>query len=232
MPDRKNLIIFDIDGTLTDSVTQHQTAFVSALKQMGVKEINTDFKIYKHHTDSHIAKVIYELDRKSFFGREQLSLFEALLWKYISTDIIKEIKGALNMVHYFEAESDFGVCYATGSLYKPATYKLSQAGIKFAPELLVASNETEDRETIVKTAVEQAKNYYQQSQFDRIISIGDGLWDLLTARNLGYEFIGIGTQHKEILTSHGMTLHFDDWLDFDPSRFNALQTPTGPISAI
>lgn len=232
MKPRKNLIVFDIDGTLTDSVPQHQAAFVSALKQMGVNEINTDFKIYKHHTDAHIAKVIYELDRKEIFGRQQIKLFEELLWTQISTGAIKEINGALNIIKYIEEETDFGVCYATGSLYKPATYKLNQAGIHFAPELLVASNHIEDRETIVKTAVEQAKNYYRQETFDQIISAGDGLWDLLTAQNLGFGFVGIGTAHKEILAHHGMTAHFDDWNDIGAQHFFSLQTNPGLTSAI
>jgi beta-phosphoglucomutase-like phosphatase (HAD superfamily) len=211
---KKNLIVFDIDGTLTDSVAHHQTAFVTALQQMGVMQINTDFKTYKHHTDSHIAKVIYELDRKQNFDAQQLELFESLLWSQISTVALKEIKGALQAVNLFEQTADFGVCYATGSLRKPATYKLNTIGINFEPGQLVASNEIETREEIVLAAIEQAKGHYQQNSFDRIISIGDGLWDLKTAQNLELEFIGIGPIHKETLTAHGMTLHFEDWTSF------------------
>lgn len=214
MLSKKNLIVFDIDGTLTDSVAYHQTAFVAALQQMGVQKINTDFKAYKHHTDSHIAKVIYELDRKENFGTQQLDLFENLLWSQINTVTLKEIKGALRTVILLEQATDFGICYATGSLRKPATYKLNTIGLNFEPGQLAASNKIETREEIVLAAIEQAKSYYQQSSFERIISIGDGLWDLKTAQTLGLEFIGIGATHKEVLTAHGMALHFEDWSNF------------------
>jgi beta-phosphoglucomutase-like phosphatase (HAD superfamily) len=214
MAPKKNLIVFDIDGTLTDSVAHHQTAFVAALQQMNVQQINTDFKIYKHHTDSHIAKVIYELDRKKIFGMQQLELFEDLLWSQINTVNLKEIRGAMRTVNLLEQTTDFGVCYATGSLRKPATYKLNTIGLNFEPAQLVASNEIETREEIVLAAIEQAKDHYQQNSFERIISIGDGLWDLKTAQNLGLEFIGIGLVHKEVLIAQGMTLHFEDWSTF------------------
>lgn len=215
MIQKKNLIVFDIDGTLTDSVTHHQTAFVAALQQMGVVQINTDFKAYKHHTDAHIAKVIYELDRKENFGAGQLERFEDLLWTIISTIELKEIKGAMQTVNFLEQATDFGVCYATGSLRKPAIYKLNTIGLNFEPDQLVASNEIESREEIVLAAIELARHHYELKQFDRIISIGDGLWDLKTAQNLGLEFIGIGPTHREGLIANGMKLHFDDWESFD-----------------
>lgn len=215
MIQKKNLVVLDIDGTLTDSVAHHQTAFVAALQQMGVVTINTDFKAYRHHTDAHIAKVIYELDRKENFNAGLLERFEDLLWSLISTAGFKEIKGAVRTVNLLEQATDFGVCYATGSLRKPATYKLHTIGLKFEPGQLVASNEMESREEIVLAAIEQSKYHYEQQQFDRIISIGDGLWDLKTAQALGLEFIGIGTAHKEGLMANGMEVHFNDWDDLD-----------------
>jgi beta-phosphoglucomutase-like phosphatase (HAD superfamily) len=58
MKKKKNLIVFDIDGTLADSVNIHQEAFKQSLNLIGVKEFNDKFGAYLHHTDSHIAKVI------------------------------------------------------------------------------------------------------------------------------------------------------------------------------
>lgn len=229
MKHRKYLIVFDIDGTLTDSVQQHQSAFVAALRHMGVQEINTDFKAYKHHTDSHIAKAIYEADRKTTFGPEELSEFEALLYEGIATTSLSAIKGAAQMLKSLQQQPDFGLCFATGSLYRPAVYKLQQAGIAFEPSLLVASNAIEDRERIVLAAIEQAKRHYQQEHFERIISVGDGLWDLLTAQKLGLEFIGIGPVHMEALTRHGMTTHLQDWSDAEQNPFSIYNnsTPAG-----
>jgi phosphoglycolate phosphatase-like HAD superfamily hydrolase len=213
MKQKKTLVVFDIDGTLTDSVAQHQSAFVAALQHMGVQEINTDFKVYKHHTDAHIAKVIYELDRKESFSEKLLKQFEDLLHDFLNKNAIAEIGGALKAINIL-LQHDIAICFATGSLYKPAVYKLAQSGIHFDTLQLSTSNQFEDRESIVKAAIDQAGVYYQQQSFERIISVGDGLWDLLTAQQLGIEFVGIGAKHKEVMTTYGMALHFDDWTTF------------------
>lgn len=65
MPEKTNLIVFDIDGTLTDSVAIHQAGFVQALKHLGVTAMDENFHAYKHHTDLHIARSIYEYRRCS-----------------------------------------------------------------------------------------------------------------------------------------------------------------------
>mgnify|MGYP000669299615 CR=1 FL=1 len=54
------LVIFDIDGTLTDTVLLHQKAFTQSLTQLGVQEIDTNYNEYLHHTNSYIAKGIFE----------------------------------------------------------------------------------------------------------------------------------------------------------------------------
>ena len=48
---KKNLIVFDIDGTLTDSVKLHHKVFTEMLHKIGVREIKSEYKSFKHHTD-------------------------------------------------------------------------------------------------------------------------------------------------------------------------------------
>lgn len=218
---RKTLFVFDIDGTLTDTAGLHQQAFVTALRQMGVREINTDFHAYKHHTDTYIARTIYEQDRQSAFGEAELAMFGELLLAGISAGPVREIKGAVQMLEALDRESSAGICYATGSLYQPAVYKLQQTGIPFDPAQLAASNALEERESIVRSAIEKAKLYYAQPAFERIISVGDGLWDLQTARNLGLEFIGIGAKHPEALIAGGAAAYREDWEGWQWSSFIA-----------
>ena len=137
---KKNLIVFDIDGTLTDSVTIHKKAFVEVLNKMGVKEKNPAFNFFKHHTDSFIAKEIYESEIDSSFSNEKMNEFESGLNEKISLEKINEISGAKKLIERLEKETDFGVCFATGSLRRPAEYKLKSIGIEFNPNQLVASD--------------------------------------------------------------------------------------------
>lgn len=218
MPEKKNLVVFDIDGTLTDTVALHQLAFTAAVREMGVVEIDTNFKAYTHHTDSFIAGVNYERSGTGAFTPDKVSELERLLLQQIHGKPIPEISGACKMLAFIEQETDYGICFATGSLWLPASYKLSALGITFAPEQLVASNKIVDREGIVNSAISAASGYYNRQHFDHILSVGDGLWDLITAQNLGLDFIGIGPLHKDLLAAHGAKMHLDDWTDFDMVR--------------
>lgn len=211
MSKKKNLIVFDIDGTLTDSVKVHQEVFIKSLHSIGVDKFNDKFGTYKHHTDSHIAKVIYETSTNKIFEKNEQTLFENMLYDSISKHDIKEIKGAKNIIKQIEAETDFGVCYATGSLFRPAKYKLEKIGIEFNSDLLIASDVIEEREKIVEKAIATSLKYYQLEKFERIISFGDGLWDLFTAKNLSLEFVGIGETNEGILRQNGMERYFVDF---------------------
>lgn len=212
---KTSLIVFDIDGTLTDSVSQHQKAFTEMLFEIGVKKINSEFKSFKHHTDSFIAKEIYETDQKESFSENTFSKFESGLTQKISNEKFTEILGAKNLIEVLEKESDFGICYATGSLYRPAIHKLKSIGIEFNNKQLVASDHIYKREKIIEKAIENSADYYNVSKFKRIISVGDGLWDLLTAKNLGLEFIGVGLKNEKLLIENGAEIVYKDLTKFE-----------------
>lgn len=211
---KKSLIVFDIDGTLTDSVTIHQKAFRDALRDMGVQSFDANFKTYKHHTDSYIAGEIYENYHHQKFTASKIETFEKHLTERISNSTINEILGAKALIDRLKSQSEFEICYATGSLLKPAQFKLDSIGIDYSEKQLVASNHIFERENIVLKAIKNAKELYNVNQFERIISVGDGLWDLTTAVHLGVEFIGIGNSNKAILLKNGMNHFFENLIDF------------------
>lgn len=212
---KRNLIVFDIDGTLTDTVDTHQNAFKKSLQLIGVERFDDAFGTYKHHTDSYIAKVIFEYNTHKPFDTSTLDLFEDHLYMQIDQHKIIEISGAKRMIKDIESKTNFGICFATGSLLKPAILKLDKAGIDFDPMQIVASNEMEEREEIIIKAINNARSFYQVEKFDRIISFGDGIWDLRVAQNLSLEFVGIGNNHKEMLTENGMEKHYQDFVDLN-----------------
>lgn len=213
---RKNkLIVFDIDGTLTDSVKEHQKAFTEMLLEIGVKEISSEFKSFKHHTDLFIAKEIYEKTTGCIFSKETYKQFEKGLTEKINAQKFKEIKGATQLIENLRTNSSYEVCFATGSLRRPAEHKLKSVGISFEDWQLVSSDYIEDREGIVNQAIEQTKSHCNVSKFEQIISVGDGLWDLVTAKNLNLDFIGVGNLNKDILIQHGAKVVCKDLSEFE-----------------
>lgn len=211
-----NLIVFDIDDTVTKSEYQHQLAYVNAMKEMGITKINQDWKTYKHHTDSYILKRNYENNFDREFDLKSIPSFESKMTKIMnSLKIVEEIPGAKEFIDYLRLERNYALAFATGSLRKPALLKLQQAGLWHDEKLVATANEYYEREQIVTSAIEKANEYYKAKSFEHIISIGDGLWDLKTARNLNLKFIGVGMKNIEDFKKEKIEVHTENWKDFD-----------------
>ena len=76
---KKNLIVFDIDDTLTKSEYQHQKAYVDTMVDFGILEINQDWKSYENVTDSFILKENYEMNfKKLLVSKCQKQFFKML----------------------------------------------------------------------------------------------------------------------------------------------------------
>lgn len=213
---KKRLIVFDIDDTLTKSEDQHQSSYVDSMYHFGIKDIDQNWKSYVHHTDSYILKENYNRNLSSSFGFSFVETFEEEMTKRIlELPETREISGAKKVVSFFMNDTSYGVCFATGSLVKPALVKLEQAEIPFVPELVVGSNQFYTREEIVKNAIERARNFYKVDIFEHIISVGDGIWDLKTARNLGIHFMGILDKNLADFLKENCKHHIKDWQNFD-----------------
>ncbi|MBR9861381.1 HAD hydrolase-like protein [bacterium] len=215
------LIVFDIDGTLTDTVDIHQTAFLGALEKMGVSEINSNLNSFIHHTDSFIAKTIYEDALNSQFSAVHLNQFEKLLFAGVQKAAIQEIPGAKELLKFCLNQNELYFTYATGSLYQPALLKLNEISAPMSNYNLHSSNDMHSREEIVNSAIEAARKEHQVDTFSRIISIGDGKWDYKTAENLGLEFIGLGSAEFNTFGKYPVGLHLEHWKDLR-SLFNFL----------
>ena len=219
---KKNLIVFDIDDTLTKSENQHQEAYVNTMIDFGITKINQDWKSYPNVTDSHILKLNYEANFNKEFKLSFIPDFEKRMTdRMLTLAKTEEIKGASKIVDFFMKETDYAICFATGSLLQPALIKLTQANINFVPDLVEASNTIYTRENIVKSAIKKAKSYFQVKEFEKIISVGDGIWDLKTARNLGVHFLGIRDKNLADFKRENIKSHITDWDNFD---FNKIQT--------
>ncbi len=211
-----NLIVFDIDDTLTRSEYQHQRAYVDAMKTFGITNINQNWKSYTHHTDSYILKENYEHNLKIPFEFEFIEGFEKEMTKNIlELDETVEIEGAGKIINYLNTREDYAMAFATGSLLQPALIKLQHANIWHTENLLLGSNRLFEREQIVTHAIEKAKLYYNKKSFENIIAVGDGIWDLKTARNLNLHFIGIGSKNYADFEKENIKIYIENWNDFD-----------------
>jgi len=194
-----NLAIFDIDGTLTNTNNVDEYCFIKALAEThSIDDIVTDWAAYPHTTDSGITQHIFE----EKFGRSPQetelrnfkNCFVSMLREYYQVDSssFAEIPGAAVALKMLQQDSDWAVAIATGCWRESALLKLKAANIDPQDIPAAYAEDGLSREHILKTAVSRALVQSGVSGFERIVSLGDGQWDVRTARRLDFAFLGIG----------------------------------------
>jgi len=217
------LAIFDIDGTLTNTNSVDEDCFVKAFAEAhSIDDIVTDWAAYPHTTDSGITQHIFQ--EKFGRGPEETELskltncFVSMLSEYYQSDSASfaEIPGAAAALKVLKQDSDWAVAIATGCWRESALLKLRAAHID--PEGIPAAYAEDGlaREDILKAAVSQSLLQHGVSSFERIVSIGDGLWDVRTAGRLGLAFLGVGTGDRATrLRQAGASDVIEDFSDYD-----------------
>jgi phosphoglycolate phosphatase-like HAD superfamily hydrolase len=118
------------------------------------------------------------------------------------------------------------VALATGGWRLSAQLKLAAAGLDCRGVPLASADDGLTREEIVEQACARAG--FSISAATRIVSVGDGVWDVRTARSLGLRFLGVGEgTHAEALYRAGAGSVLPDLADVGAVRA-ALDAATVP----
>jgi phosphoglycolate phosphatase-like HAD superfamily hydrolase len=193
------LAIFDNDGTLVDTDQADEDCFARALElEFGTTGASMNWADYTHVTDSGITREIFQ----QVFGRypepEEIrrltDRFVDLLKSY--SQRFNEIPGARDLLRLLSDTSDWKIAIATGGWYAPATYKLKCANISIEDIPLSTADDVISREDIVRDCIAKAQTHYGVNRFSKIVSVGDGVWDVKTAKKLGLPFIGVGDEAR------------------------------------
>lgn len=104
------------------------------------------------------------------------------------------------------------VAIATGAWRESAKLKLQKANLQIEGIPFASANDALSREDIVKKAIIKAKNIYQVEEFQKVVFVGDGVWDVKVAYQLSIAFIGIGDNN---LTNVGATKVIKDFTNLE-----------------
>jgi phosphoglycolate phosphatase-like HAD superfamily hydrolase len=218
-----NLILFDIDGTLTLTNEVDNQCYVSALSEaLGSMDIDTDWAKYPEVTDSGIARALLEARHGAPPSSEQLNAvrqrFVRLLEQAFALDpaACRAVPGAAAILAELAQRADFAVGMATGGWLESARLKLHRAGLA-APEFpLACASDACAREAIMTLAAQRVAARWGVPGFKSIVYVGDAVWDVKAARRLGWHFVGIGTgERAERLKSEGAKCVIADYCDQD-----------------
>jgi phosphoglycolate phosphatase-like HAD superfamily hydrolase len=207
---KNSLLIFDIDGTLTESETSHIDSFVSGMADLGIDVPLTNPEIYPHVTDSAISKFHFEKSRGVIPNEiDMQDIEQRVMAHYMDKPTANQVSGASNFLK-FVTDNNIPYCFATGSFYSLAIEKLNKVNINYDVNLLATAKDGDSREEILYSGIARAKSRFNVADEPTIVSFGDGIWDLKTAKNMDLNFVGIG--HKiNYLKSKGAEHCFENF---------------------
>jgi phosphoglycolate phosphatase-like HAD superfamily hydrolase len=198
-----NLVIFDIDGTLTQSVAVDEWCFVQAFRDvLGIDQINTNWLDYEFQTDSGLT---LEICRKHL-GRDpsvaEIGLLQSRFVQRLRDGVdgagksILEIPGAAALLNCLRAHPGWHIAIATGGWKESARFKLASASLPVDIFPWANADDALDRVDILRIAIGRAKQIYGEDAFEKTVYVGDGVWDARAARSLGIGFLGIAAGNK------------------------------------
>jgi phosphoglycolate phosphatase-like HAD superfamily hydrolase len=216
------LVVFDLDGTLTTTFAVDVQCFVQAFSiALGIHDVNTNWAGYRYVTDS---GVVLEAFRNAY-GRDPdpsevsrfIDCFVSLLTEAYSTgtDSFGEIAGARGFLAYLQQHSQWCAAIATGGWKGSARFKMTAAGINADGIPAAFAEDGPAREVIVEAAIRKASLKYG-SRFERIVLVGDAIWDVWTAQRLQLPFVGLGSgERAALLRNAGATAVIENFLDYE-----------------
>ncbi|MFL6543619.1 MAG: HAD family hydrolase, partial [Candidatus Udaeobacter sp.] len=130
------LVMFDIDGTLTQTFQADEACFVQALREVfGFTGINTDWACYPHCSDSGILEALFQLGLGRSPLPTEISTFQAHFVSLLTAATVVQpfnpIAGARDFLSNLTSSSAFAVSLASGAWECSARFKLASAGLDF-----------------------------------------------------------------------------------------------------
>jgi phosphoglycolate phosphatase-like HAD superfamily hydrolase len=217
------LVIFDIDGTLTQTSRVDEICFTRAFADThGLQVLADHWTDCPHVSDSGLMSHLFQ----HYFGRDPHD-HESGPIKQRLVDLLEEhhrmdrsyfaeIPRAAETFNRLVESRGWSKAIATGCWQPSAEMKLRAASINYHG---VPGGFAEDgvaRESIVGAAISRSSVSYQRDSFDRIVSVGDGVWDVRTAARLGLAFVGVASGARaEMLRDAGAKHVIPDFEDAD-----------------
>ncbi len=210
-------IIFDIDGTLTNTTKVDDKCYIESFESL----FNTSIKdVQWHHlknvTDWGITEELIKLKLEREATQNDIGSLKQIFLNKIKEEFnsnrsnFNEIEGARRFYKLVNEVRHMQTGIATGGWEETATFKLNKIGVD--PTLVSYSNSNyfKEREKIILDVIDKL-NSISPTKPEEIIYFGDGEWDLKTCKNLGIRFIGIDSKNNGKLMNLGAKEVYSDF---------------------
>ncbi|MDB5318843.1 MAG: Haloacid dehalogenase domain protein hydrolase [Phycisphaerales bacterium] len=186
------LIMFDIDGTLTETNDVDTRCYVQAMSEHLGVAIDSEWSRYRHVTDSGIAAELLERHGRPPGELDQVrARFVALITDALraTPDACTQIPGAADFLRSLRRMPDIVIGLATGAWSESARAKLHHARLDVEDLAFASADDAESRIDIMTACRDRAAS--SGMPISETIYVGDGIWDAQASHALGWRFIGI-----------------------------------------
>ena len=215
------LIIFDVDGTLVFSEKLDSKCFAATYQEVyGLPFPTIDWRKFPHVSDTTIFKTVIQ----EHFNREASEEEEESFRQKFVANIIqnrkktpaefKAVPFAKQTIERLLEDERFIVGIATGGWKAPAIVKLNFVNIPVEKLIVTGADGKVSRDDITNETITKARK--KHDNIERIVYVGDAIWDVSTTKNMGLPLIGIRRKGDvEFLSDLGVGLVLKDYEDYD-----------------
>jgi len=155
------LIIFDIDGTILDSVNADDECFIETFKNLYQIDLtNTDWNDFKNVTDTGLTIEIIEKWFSQTPSKEEIETIKKHFYSLLKRRVneFAEIENALSFIKMLLEKPDFEIGFATGGWKETAVLKCSSIGLSLNDFIFYSSNDHFNRAKIIEFVIKDAFN--------------------------------------------------------------------------
>ena len=188
------LVMFDVDGTLTRSYQYDQQCYAETLHQLTGLTVDTNWQNYPHVSDSSVTQTVikrHQLAAEIAELAERDFSLRLLAMHQQAPEQFQAITGANQLLQELQ-QAGIAISIATGCWRNSALIKLDKSGIQRGELPMATASDAYTRQDIMRESARRAAVHYGVGQFEQIVYVGDGEWDVRCSAELGYQFIGIG----------------------------------------
>jgi phosphoglycolate phosphatase-like HAD superfamily hydrolase len=215
-----NLVMFDIDGTLTQTFAVDSDCFVQAVLEVSeLSAISTDWASYQHTSDSGILDEIFQTRLKRPPSEDEIRAVRELFIRKlrqassVSSTAFARVSGAQEFIEWLLA-CGHAVALASGGWKDSALLKLAMAELKLEGMPAAFADDAAARAEIMSCSYRRACAAHGVAEFADVIYVGDGVWDAKASRSLNYKFVGVAAGDRaKRLTEWGAVATLRDYSD-------------------
>jgi hypothetical protein len=150
-----HLVMFDIDGTLTETMKVDEECFIRSFKDVfGITDIDTDWSHYPRTTDSGVFHDVFTARIRQSPTAQEVSRFRhhfvQLLAAASSQSPFAPVAGADRLLSRLAQGGSHRVSLATGGWRDSARLKMASAGMCFDDHPAASADDALDRESILR----------------------------------------------------------------------------------